>query len=111
MFQTKVFTESMPWVPLDYPGVFIRMVHTSQRLGSMTVLIRVDPGVTFPAHLHMRADETVFVISGDFVEDGQTYGPGSFFAGGAGTPHGPHSSCTGCVLLTTFSAALDFQSV
>jgi quercetin dioxygenase-like cupin family protein len=111
MYQNKILTESLPSVPLDYPGVSIRVVHTDARTGGMTVLTRLEPGATIPAHLHTEADETVFVISGDFVEDGQTYGPGAFFFGAAGTSHGPHRSLTGCVVLTTFSAALDFKPV
>ena len=42
------------------------------------------------------------------IRDGVAYGPGSFFAGAAGTVHGPHTTAGGCVLLTTFSAPLDF---
>jgi hypothetical protein len=50
----------------------------------------------------------VFVVEGDFIEDGVSHGPGTFFAGPAGSIHGPHRTRTGCVLLTTFSAELDF---
>jgi hypothetical protein len=37
-----------------------------------------------------------------------SHGPGSFFAGKVGVPHGPHGSVGGCIVLTTFSATLDF---
>lgn len=50
------------------------------------------PGSTIPAHRHSLADETVYVLEGDFIEAGVGYGLGAFFAGKAGTPHGPHSS-------------------
>jgi hypothetical protein len=49
------------------------------------------------------------VLEGDFVEAGMTYGPGTFFAGKAGTTHGPHHSVGGCTVLTHFSAELDFN--
>jgi hypothetical protein len=32
---------------------------------------------SIPAHIHTRADETVFVVSGDFIEETVEYGPGS----------------------------------
>jgi hypothetical protein len=55
----------------------------------------------------------VFVLSGDFIEAGVTYGPGTFFYGKPGALHGPHSSQTGCVVLTHFSNAanLDFNAI
>jgi hypothetical protein len=64
-----------------------------------------------PGHLHTKANETVYVLEGDFVEDGASHGPDSFFAGQAGVPHGPHSTVGGCTVLTAFSATLDFVLV
>jgi hypothetical protein len=48
-------------------------------------------------------------FSGDFIEQGPSYGPGAFFVEIAGTSHGPHQSSSGCTVLTPFSAPLDFQ--
>jgi quercetin dioxygenase-like cupin family protein len=111
MYSATINTEKLPWTALDFPGVFMRIIHEHKQSGGMAVMTRLDPGASIPAHIHTKADETVFVISGDFVEDGIEYGPGSFFAAPAGAPHGPHLSRTGCVVLTTFSAPLDFQIV
>jgi quercetin dioxygenase-like cupin family protein len=96
---------------LDFPGVSMRGIHEDKKSGGMTVMTRLEPGASIPAHTHTKADETVFVISGDFIEEEIAYGPGSFFAAPAGSAHGPHGSRTGCVVLTTFSAPLDFQIV
>ena len=63
------------------------------------------PGAVIPEHWHSNADETVFVLEGEFVEGGFTYGPGTFFLGKAGLPHGPHTSRTGCTVLTHFSSS------
>ena len=52
-----------------------------------------------------------YVPEGDFVEDGHSLGPGSFFAGKTGVPHGPHATAGGCVVLTAFSATPDFVPV
>ena len=41
----------------------------------MTVMTRLEPGATIPAHIHTKADETVFVVSGDFIEGGPEHGP------------------------------------
>jgi quercetin dioxygenase-like cupin family protein len=110
MYSTTVDTATLPWTALDLPGISMRVIH-QHTSGGMTVMTRFDPGALIPAHFHTKADETVFVVSGDFIEDNIEYGPGSFFAAAAGSPHGPHRSRTGCVVLTTFSAPLDFQMV
>ena len=111
MYSTIVDTEKLPWAALDFSGVSMRVIHEDKKSGGMTVMTRLEPGASIPAHLHTRADETVFVISGDFIEEAVEYGPGSFFAAPAGAPHGPHRSRTGCIVLTTFSAPLDFQII
>lgn len=86
----------------------MQVLHTEAG-GGMTVMTHLEPGATIPEHWHTYADETVYVLSRDFVEVGQTHGPGTFFVGGAGTKHGPHSTVHGCTVLTRFSATLDFQ--
>lgn len=108
MYDLKLETAGIAWTPLDFAGISMKTLRQDTRTGGMTVMTRMQAGATIPAHSHTRADETVYVVQGDFVEDGVAYGPGSFFAGAAGTAHGPHRSEGGCVLLTTFSGPLDF---
>ena len=111
VYSTIVDTAKLPWTALDFPGISMRVVNEDKKSGGMTVMTRLEPGASIPAHIHSKADETVFVISGDFIEEETEYGAGSFFAAPAGAPHGPHRSRTGCIVLTTFSAPLDFQMV
>lgn len=109
MYQHVISTDSLPWVPLDFPGVSMRVVHQDTRTGGMVVMTRLEAGATIPAHKHSQADETVFVLSGDFIEAGDTHGAGTYFVAPAGVSHGPHATRSGCIVLTTFSATLDFQ--
>ena len=51
------------------------------------------------------------MIEGDLIEEGVTYGPGSFLVAKAGTPHGPHGTSGGCVLLSTCFGMPDFVPV
>jgi len=108
MYQLKRPADDANWTALDFPGITIKLLHTDAATGASTILTRLAPGATIPRHRHTNADETVYVIEGDFIEDAQSYGPGSFFAGSAGTDHGPHRSLGGCLVLTRFSAPLDF---
>jgi hypothetical protein len=112
MFETTIiFTEVEPF-PIGFTGVSARLLHRGGR-GGMVVLTGLAPGALISEHWHSDADETVYVLEGDFVEGGFAYGPGTFFFGKAGRLHGPHTSLSGAIALTHFSATieLDFNAV
>lgn len=96
---------------LDFPGVSVRVLSGDLQSGATTVETTMAPGSCIPAHRHSDAEEVVYVISGDFVEAGARFGPGTVFVAKSGTVHGPHTTTGGCVVLTSFSAALDFEIV
>ncbi len=108
MYQKIVDGSTQDEQQLDIEGVSIRILHESET-GALAVITKMRAGATIPAHWHSKADETVYVLEGDFIEDGITYGPGYYFVGAARTMHGPHSTKAGCTLLTHFSAELDFN--
>src|SRR4051812_39256211 len=108
MYQRIIDASTLDEQALDIDGVSIRVLHQADN-GGIAVITRMRAGAVIPAHWHSKADETVYVLSGDFVEDGVAYGPGNYFVGTARTVHGPHSTTTGCSLLTHFSAELDFK--
>ena len=110
MYQITVREGELPWADLGMPGVSMKVLHKDEATGAMAVLTRIEAGASIPAHWHSKADERVYVLEGDFLEDGASYGPGSYFVGKARTTHGPHSTVRGCVVLTHFSADLDFQT-
>jgi len=108
MYDVKLDTTSLDWTSLNFPGVSMKVLRQDSTSGAMTVITKMDAGASIPAHSHTDADETVYVLDGEFIEDGVSHGPGSFFSGRARSVHGPHRTTKGCVLLTTFSTALDF---
>ena len=110
MYQTVIKAADAEETPLELPGVSIRTLHADPATGALTIVTTMAAGATIPRHWHSRADETVYVLSGDFVEGGVSHGPSTYFAGKAGTSHGPHDSVGGCSVLTHFSAELDFQT-
>ena len=111
MYQIKTDTSALPWSPTGWPGVSMKMLQQVESTGGMSGMMRMEAGSSIPAHSHTHADQAVFVIEGDLVEEGVTYGPGSFLLAKAGTPHGPHSSSGGCVLLSTYFGKPDFVPV
>ena len=110
MYETKTDTSALAWSPTGWPGVSTKMLQQVESTG-MTGMMRMEAGSSIPAHSHTHADQAVFVIEGDLVEEGVTYGPGSFLVAKAGTPHGPHGSSGGCVLLSTYFGQPDFVPV
>ena len=108
MYQTVRHIDGLDWIPLDMEGVAIKILYKEESSGAMSVLTRMDPGAAIPVHSHSLADETVFVLEGDFIEEGVSHVKGSVFFGRAQAVHGPHATSGGCLLLTHFSAELDF---
>ena len=111
MYETKMDTTALAWSPTGWPGVSMKMLQQVESTGGMSGMMRMEAGSSIPAHSHTHADQAVFVIEGDLVEEGVTYGPGSFLVAKAGTPHGPHNSSGGCVLLSTYFGTPDFVPV
>jgi quercetin dioxygenase-like cupin family protein len=112
MFETTVIGSEVRPISLEFPGVTVRMLRRGDEHGGQVVLTHMAPGAVIPEHWHTHADETVYVLRGDFIEAGVIHGPGTFFYGKAGKPHGPHTTTTGCVVLTHFSHPdLDFNTV
>jgi len=70
------------------------------------VLRKFKAGVAVPAHIHPEANESVYVLSGEWEESGVTYTTGAYFFAPKGTKHGPHLAKTEVVSLTTFDGPL-----
>jgi uncharacterized RmlC-like cupin family protein len=104
---TKRVSDVEP-LAMGFPGVSMQLLTGDGNTDGMYVLTTMDAGALIPAHSHSGANEFAYVLSGDFVEAGVSHGPGTCFFGIAGTPHGPHTSKTGCTLLTHFTAPVDF---
>ena len=111
MYETKTDTSALGWSPTGWPGVSMKMLQQVESTGGMIGMMRMEAGSSIPAHSHTHADQAVFVIEGDLIDEGVAYGPGSFLLAKAGTPHGPHGSSGGCVLLSTHFGKPDFVPV
>jgi anti-sigma factor ChrR (cupin superfamily) len=108
MYSKTIDLATVDKIALGFPGVTMQLMTGDFRGDGMYVMTTMEPGAIIPAHSHTAADEFAYVVSGDFIEAGVTYGQGAAFYGVAGTAHGPHTTTTGCTVLTHFSAPLDF---
>lgn len=67
--------------------------------GADMAFLRYQAGAYVPGHVHMGF-ESVLVIQGDYIENGQTFLPGSLVVRAPGTCHST-ASRDGCVILAS----------
>jgi quercetin dioxygenase-like cupin family protein len=96
------------WMPGPYDGVELLVLRKDEATGAVTVLRKFKAGVTIPAHTHPQASESVYILSGEWEEEGVTYTAGTFFFVPRGEKHGPHVAKTEVISLTSFDGPLTF---
>ena len=52
------------------------------------------------SHRHSKGPEMHYVLEGDLIDGGRSFGPGGFLTHAAGQVHGPHESRGGAKVLT-----------
>jgi quercetin dioxygenase-like cupin family protein len=72
-------------------------------LGPVMLHIVMKPNASIPAHLHNGMAEALYVVEGDFTNEGKQYQAGTSLHFKAGKEHGPHSTKNGCKLLVLWT--------
>jgi hypothetical protein len=65
-------------------------------LGPVMLHLVMKPGSSIPAHVHKGVAEVLYVVEGDFINEGEQHSSGTSLHIQAGTAHGPHGSKNGC---------------
>ena len=73
----------------EAPGVCYQTLNKTPT-GSLTLLLRFDPGAEYPRHTH-PAGEEYYVLEGSLEDLGTTYGPGTYVYHPPGYAHSPSS--------------------
>jgi quercetin dioxygenase-like cupin family protein len=106
MFQYTALAKDKTWMPGPYAGVELMVLHKNEATGGVTVLRKFHAGVTVPAHTHPLANESVYILSGEWEESGVTYTAGTYFFAPKGEKHGPHFAKTEVISVTSFDGPL-----
>lgn len=91
------------WTPLvekdiHYEGVFVISLHyDAQKDRSTTILLKFEPGASYPYHNH-PAGEEIYVLNGEATLEGTTLAAGDYLYTPPGFKHSV-STQTGCTLL------------
>jgi len=110
MFSYVALSKDKQWQPGPYPGRELNALHKNRQTRRRTVLRKFHAGMTIPAHIHPEANESVYVLSGEWEEAGVTHTTGAFFFAPRGSTHGPHVARTEVVSLTIFDGPLTVVS-
>ena len=106
MFPYVTLSKDKTWQPGPYPGVELSVLHQNEATGGVTLLRKFKAGVTVPAHIHTLANESAYILSGEWEESGVTHTAGTFFFAPKGERHGPHVARTEVISLTVFDGPL-----
>ncbi len=92
------FEDEGPWKPYSVPGIEYRMLHLERSSREVVMLVRAESGSRYPMHQHTSTEE-MFMLRGELVLDGTTYGPGDFIRSTKGSQHGVGDTPGGCMFL------------
>ena len=84
-------------------NITLAVRNANYTLGPVMVHIGMQPGAVIPAHLHNGMAEALYVVEGDFTNEGKEYQAGTSLHFKAGKAHGPHSTKKGCRLLVLWT--------
>jgi quercetin dioxygenase-like cupin family protein len=79
-------------------------------LGPVMLHIVMKSGAVIPAHKHKGMGEALYVVEGDFTNEGKQYPAGTSLHFKAGTVHGPHTTKNGCKLLALWTERPSHES-
>ena len=109
MFSYIALAKDKTWQPGPYAGVELMILQKNPATGGVVALRKFAAGTTVPAHVHPLANESAFILSGEWEESGQVYSAGTYFFAPRGERHGPHHARTEVISLTTFDGPLTVE--
>ena len=86
------------WQAAPFPGVTFQILHYDKKSGLATQLVKLEPGSSFPPHIHGAAEQCM-VMEGTVSTKTLTLKQGDFNIASPGTEHERLFSETGCMLL------------
>jgi len=91
------------WEVLPDGDIRVRRLYVDEERNEVTMLVRMEPGSSYPAHRH-GGDEQCYVLEGELnVGNDEVLRKGDFQVCPAGSHHDVQSTRTGCLLLIVSS--------
>lgn len=89
------------WRATRHEGIYLHTLRRDEATGDATVLIRMEPGCSYPAHRHCGIEE-VFILQGGYTDSRGTHHAGDYVLNEAGSAHKPKAledSHEDCIML------------
>jgi quercetin dioxygenase-like cupin family protein len=102
------------WQPLvekgiHYEGISVISLHyDEEKQRSTTILLRFEPGATYPYHNHPGGEE-IFVLSGEAILESVTLSQGDYLYTPPGFKHSVTTK-TGCIMLFVIPEEVEILS-
>ena len=80
----------IPFKSTRYPGVWIHFFHHDKATRNAAVLIKMEPGCSYPRHRHCGAEE-LFVLQGGYADEHGEYRQGQYVRYEHGSEHHPRA--------------------
>ena len=106
MFDQEVFASQIKGDRFPFPcegEITLAVRNKNYSLGPVMLHLVMKAGSVIPAHIHEGVAEVLYVLEGDFINEGTQYLPGTSLHVKAGKPHGPHSTEKGCSVLVLWT--------
>ena len=106
MINQEVLDSQIKTNPFPFPSggdITLAVRSANYTLGPVMLHLAMKPGAVIPSHLHKNVAEVLYIVDGDFINEGKSYTAGTTLHIKAGMPHGPHSTKGGCKLLVLWT--------
>ena len=97
VFESQLRADRFPF-PSE-GDITLAVRNANYTLGPVMLHLVMKPGAVVPKHLHKGMAEALYVVEGDFTNEGKQYQAGTSLHFKAGNLHGPHATQNGCKLL------------
>ncbi|HEX3560498.1 MAG TPA: cupin domain-containing protein [Pyrinomonadaceae bacterium] len=101
----------IPWRSTRHEGIHLHFLRRDAATGDATVLIRMEPGCSYPAHRHNGVEE-VFILQGGYRDARGTYRAGDYVLNEAGSAHEPTAltdPTEDCIMLAVAHGGIETQ--
>lgn len=76
------------WRATRHRGIYVNVLRRDEATGDTTILIRMEPGCSYPAHEHNGVEE-VFILQGGYRDARGSHRAGDYALNEAGSAHHP----------------------
>jgi len=106
MFDKEISASQIEAGRFPFPSegeITLAIRNSDYSLGPVMLHLKMQPSSMIPAHTHEGVAEVLYIVEGDFINEGRQHAAGTSLHVKAGQSHGPHTTKNGCTILVLWS--------